>query len=515
MSDASIATPSAAAGVPAARARTRDMHFRWPVHLELTVRRWDRTLRLPIGLLFVFHALASTQPQQTYTTSPFLLYSTLVLLAAMVVPFSGQFVRLLWATLGLLGLVLMLLMPSALGVPVDPALLLAAALPLDGLVSSALLAFGVCTLLFQVGVVPEMATWALAAWGLAAAGALYQHILAERRLVVAVLRDATQAIAQDGGSDDHIVLDLVRRVTGSSRVALLRDVSPHQRGAAVECPFVWLDGTKTKVDTAFVAPGFVVLPEHSNWSDMRVMDLPGKAPGKLYLSDKGTVDKEMASVAAGLVALYEQNRWLWERVHLADYSALESLSQALDARDPYTRGHSERVAAYSVAIGKELGIEPELLEELERGGMLHDIGKIGVPEAILKKPSRLTKEEVEIMRSHVPVGAEIIDAINSSKNVLDIVCCHHEDHNGTGYPRGLIGDHIPPLARIVHVADSFEAMTSARSYQTPKTLDEAIDELRRCSGQAFDPDVVDAFIAVLRREGHFLMTGSHRSRMSA
>jgi hypothetical protein len=173
---------------------------------------------------------------------------------------------------------------------------------------------------------------------------------------------------------------------------------------------------------------------------------------------------------------------------------VRSLASAVDAKDPYTAGHSERVQLIARSLGEELACSDSELEALEWGGLLHDIGKIGIPDAILLKQGALTREERTVMNLHPVKGEEIIKPVIKLAPELPIIRHHHEWYNGSGYPDKLIGEQIPRLARIMHVADSFEAMTSARPYRmTPLTEQQALEELRRFTNVQFDPEVVAAF----------------------
>jgi putative nucleotidyltransferase with HDIG domain len=172
-----------------------------------------------------------------------------------------------------------------------------------------------------------------------------------------------------------------------------------------------------------------------------------------------------------------------------------ALAEAVDKRDPYTSKHSQRVKQIAVDIGREMNVNEAELEALEWGGLLHDVGKIGVPDNVLLKQERLTREERMIMNAHPVLGAQIIAPVTKLAPELPIIRHHHEWYNGSGYPDRLIGDEIPKLARILHVADAFEAMTAARPYRmTPLTGEQALAELRKFAGIQFDPAVVDAFV---------------------
>jgi hypothetical protein len=174
---------------------------------------------------------------------------------------------------------------------------------------------------------------------------------------------------------------------------------------------------------------------------------------------------------------------------------VRSLAEAVDKRDTFTSGHSHRVQEIAMDIGRAMKLSDEDLEALEWGGLLHDIGKIGVRDAVLLKQERLTRDEREEMNKHPDFGAQIIAPVTHLAPELPIIRHHHEWFNGSGYPDRLAGDEIPKLARILHVADAFEAMTAARPYRmTPLTPEQALAELRKFGGIQFDPDVVDAFV---------------------
>lgn len=175
-------------------------------------------------------------------------------------------------------------------------------------------------------------------------------------------------------------------------------------------------------------------------------------------------------------------------------STIKSLAAAIDAKDPYTRGHSERVARFSVAIARELGLDEKSLERVQIAGLLHDVGKIGIADAVLRKPERLTEAEYAIIKGHPTLGASIMGPIRQLKDIIPGMRHHHEALDGTGYPDGLAGGEIPLMARIIAVADTFDAMTSDRLYQKAKDDDFVIQTLHRLSGSRYDPKVVQAFV---------------------
>jgi putative nucleotidyltransferase with HDIG domain len=181
--------------------------------------------------------------------------------------------------------------------------------------------------------------------------------------------------------------------------------------------------------------------------------------------------------------------------------AIRALALALDARDPYTAGHSERVSAISVAVGRQMQLPAPQLDVLRLGALLHDIGKIGISDNVLRKPTSLTPEEFELIKEHPTVGARILRTVPFLAEHLPIVELHHERPDGRGYPYGLTSSETPLLARIVHVVDAFDAMTSARAYRPALESADAIRELWRCAGTQFDAEVVHALVQTLAIAG--------------
>ncbi|MGA9997068.1 MAG: HD domain-containing phosphohydrolase [Pyrinomonadaceae bacterium] len=174
-------------------------------------------------------------------------------------------------------------------------------------------------------------------------------------------------------------------------------------------------------------------------------------------------------------------------------STLKALTTALETRDHETHGHSERVVIFSLRLGREMGLSKEEMNALEFGSLLHDIGKIGVPDAILRKPASLTDQEWTRMKEHPLHGQQILNGIEFLEGAARVVAQHHEKYDGSGYPLGLKGEEIDLNARIFAVADAFDAMRSDRVYRKGRSYEEALEELERCAGAHFDPTVVDAF----------------------
>lgn len=176
------------------------------------------------------------------------------------------------------------------------------------------------------------------------------------------------------------------------------------------------------------------------------------------------------------------------------YKTIKSISSALDAKDPYTHGHSLRVTLYSLILAKELNLNDKTLEEIELAGLLHDIGKIGIPQSILCKPGKLTDEEFAVMKSHPENSEKLVSSIKKLNGIKNWLKAHHEKWDGTGYPEHLKGEEIPLSARIIALADTYDAMTSTRSYRKALEHEVAMEEIKRCSGTQFDPNLAELFI---------------------
>jgi len=190
-------------------------------------------------------------------------------------------------------------------------------------------------------------------------------------------------------------------------------------------------------------------------------------------------------------------------LRIAYVSTVRALVAAVDAKDTYTRGHSERVGVYSSRIARELGCKNEFIERIYLAGLLHDIGKIGIPDAIIIKPSSLEPEEYEVMKRHPEIGAGILESVSFLADIVPCVRHHHEWYDGSdrGYPDRLRGDKIPFPSRIILVADTVEAMSSDRPYRRSLALERVIEEIQTYSGTQFDPVCADAFLAIIEREG--------------
>lgn len=280
------------------------------------------------------------------------------------------------------------------------------------------------------------------------------------------------------------------------------------------------EGIVGKVITTGVPELIEDVRKHPNWAQRvdesskfqtrSMITLPlivnGRVLGALQLLNKKDTtffneeDIHLGTVLANQSALALHNSQMYEDINRMFISMIRTLVTSLDARDPYTAGHSERVAKYSVWIAERMGLDEETCSQLYKAALLHDIGKIGIPDHILLKQSRLTDEEFEIIKQHTVIGAEILSKMepkNAMTYAIQTARSHHEKLNGRGYPDGLAGDEIPLFARIVGVADSFDAMTTVRPYSNGRTFREGAEELVRCKGMFYDEEVVDAFTSIL------------------
>ena len=187
----------------------------------------------------------------------------------------------------------------------------------------------------------------------------------------------------------------------------------------------------------------------------------------------------------------------YEKLEQAYMESIETVRLTVDAKDPYTRGHSDRVSEYSTLIGKKLGLSEEELKTLRIGGLFHDLGKIGVPDSILLKTDKLTDQEYSEIKNHPSIGVNILSAASIFADILPIVKHHHEKYNGFGYPGKLKGEEIPYLARIAAVADSFDAMNSKRAYRDTLSIDIIKEEIAKNLGTQFDPEIGQVFLDIL------------------
>jgi len=211
-------------------------------------------------------------------------------------------------------------------------------------------------------------------------------------------------------------------------------------------------------------------------------------------------DLAQARQLSDQVGVALSNTRLIEELSDFNWSTLKALARAIDAKSPWTAGHSERVTKYALEIGKKMGLSKEDMDILQRGGLLHDIGKLGIPNEILDKPGKLTEEERQIIQKHPRLGARILEPISAYTDTLLIVLQHHENYDGTGYPDGLAGEEISEHSRIYAVADRYEALTADRPYRKALHPGEAAKFIQKNAGTQFDPAVVDAFLGLLAKK---------------
>jgi len=262
------------------------------------------------------------------------------------------------------------------------------------------------------------------------------------------------------------------------------------------------------------APGkdrrfFKGVDERTEFKTRNIICVPVKVKKKIIgvleaINKKGKrgFDKEDLSLLTSLadqVAIALDNSRLYQELEEMFFQTADSLADAIEQRDPYTGGHTQRVTLYSQAIAKYLQLKPLERKWLKITSVLHDIGKIGIEDHILKKPTRLSPKEFDLIKHHSDIGAKIIGHIRQLKEIVPGVKYHHEQINGKGYPDGLRGKDIPILAKIVAVADTYDAMTTDRPYRRAMEKEAAIEELKRCSGTQLDKEVVEAFITAYRK----------------
>ncbi len=228
-----------------------------------------------------------------------------------------------------------------------------------------------------------------------------------------------------------------------------------------------------------------------------------------YCEKSDKFDQLLLLIESGIKAVSQMNlikeinnelKDTYDKLEKAYLESIETLRFTVEAKDTYTRGHSDRVSEYSVLLGKKLGLSDDDVNTLRIGGLFHDIGKIGVPDSILLKESKLTDDEYSEIKNHPAIGTHILSNATIFKDVLPIVKHHHERYDGNGYPSKLKGEEIPYLARIAAIADSFDAMTSRRTYRDSLPLDVVKSEFQRCKGTQFDPNYADTFLDILNNE---------------
>lgn len=226
---------------------------------------------------------------------------------------------------------------------------------------------------------------------------------------------------------------------------------------------------------------------------------------KLSGEDYSTYDKDMMMFIANSTGIGMENARLLKQLQLTYVSTLKTLISVIEAKDPYTKGHTERVAAYAVDIANGLRLSEPDRRRITFGALLHDIGKLGVAENIIFKKGKLDSSEWDVLKSHSDIGARVVGRMEFLTGTMEIVKHHHESWDGSGYPDGLSGEQIPLGARIVAVADSFDAMTTDRSYRRALSIEEAIARMNEAAGTQFDPRIVRVFVRHIREKGFELV----------
>lgn len=226
---------------------------------------------------------------------------------------------------------------------------------------------------------------------------------------------------------------------------------------------------------------------------IRRLDIQG------YCEKSDKFDQLLLLIESGIKSIEQMNqiKEINQDLEKAYMESVETLRQTVEARDKYTKGHSDRVSAYSVLLGKKLGLSAQEINTLKIGGLFHDIGKIGVPDSILLKTTKLADDEYSQIKNHPSIGEHILSSATIFQDILPIVKHHHERYDGKGYPSQLKGEEIPYLARVTAVADSFDAMSSRRTYRDSLPIEKVKQELIENSGTQFDPEMAQAFIEII------------------
>jgi response regulator RpfG family c-di-GMP phosphodiesterase len=277
----------------------------------------------------------------------------------------------------------------------------------------------------------------------------------------------------------------------------------------VNLPGIWCDET--------VVRAHIELVQHhqTNVQMLQVLHVQERPVGVLHMiwaEDDPLLDSreiQLLEVFTSSMAVALENSRLYEKLKQQNLQTIAALAAAIDARDPYTRGHSEQVTTYAVRIAEAMELPAAFIERLRYSALLHDIGKIGVPDAILLKPSYLTAEETALMRQHAAIGAQIVE--QALGEVAPIIRHHHEAYDGSGYPDGLEGEAIPLEARIIAVADAFDTMTSDRAYRRAMPVTNAFAVLRAGRDKQWQGEVVDLLIKLIESEAHTLLIGKARA----
>ncbi len=284
------------------------------------------------------------------------------------------------------------------------------------------------------------------------------------------------------GIAGHVVQDgqsmLVKDIENDPRIAKLNNAEAYNTSSFISAPIL------------------LSVPITYQQKTFGVINVNDKRTGGVFTDE----DLDFVSNLASQAAVAIMNVQIMEDLRNTHFEAITALAEALEAKDSVTRNHSDRMLRYAMKIAGRLGLNEEKKESLRYLAVLHDIGKIGIPEHVLLKPGKLTDEEYDVMKQHPKIGAELIKKISFLSDVAPLIYAHHEQYDGKGYPMGLSGSDIPIESRIVSVLDAFDAMTSDRPYRQSLGTDRAIQELKDFAGTQFDPCVVEEFITILQEQ---------------
>jgi len=296
------------------------------------------------------------------------------------------------------------------------------------------------------------------------------------------------------GGDEFIV------VLPDTDAAGTLDVCARIKAALDAKHFEPVPGTRLPIGTAF---GWAAYPQDGE----NIMDLLGAADANLYNHKRGGASY-ISQTQKELQENRDEMKKLKSRSHGGSFGVLDALVTAIDNKDHYTRHHSEEVTYLSMLVARELGYPKEQLEAVRISGLLHDVGKIAVPDSILRHPGKLGRDEWDIMQQHPVFGALIVKDVPHLEPVLDGIKHHHEKWDGTGYPEKLAGEDIPEMGRLLAMGDCYSALTTDRPYRKGWLPEAALEEIERCSGTQFDPRLCAIFLEVMRRE---LLVGNDTS----
>jgi HD-GYP domain-containing protein (c-di-GMP phosphodiesterase class II) len=308
------------------------------------------------------------------------------------------------------------------------------------------------------------------------------------------LQEASRAITSSLNLHDTLeaIVSMTREIVLSSSCAIRLLDEETEEMRALDPPATAEPGESPENDAGAELRSFLGVPLKIGNRVIGYFELGSLDEGAFSDSDR-----RVLQVLASQAAIAIENARLFEDTQETYYEAIRSLAQALEARDSYTRGHSDRVTRYSMGTAKEMGLSPHAIKVIQYAGLLHDIGKIGISDSILHKRLKLSDDEWEVIRSHPLFGDSILGPLKFLHDAQEIVLRHHERWDGSGYPGGLKGEEIPLEARIIAVADAYDAMTSDRPYRKAMEHGIAVDEISAASGVQFDSAVVEAFLSVI------------------